>query len=357
MNHADGPENSGERISLVIPARNAVSTLRRCLDAVTPLLGKDGLDEILLVDDGSTDDTPRIAAEYPVRVLSGGGRGPGAARNVGWRAARNPLVWFIDSDCVAEPGALRLLLPHLADPAVAGAGGSYGNMRPDSRLASLIHEEIAARHARMPADVNYLATFNVIYRRDALERVGGFDEGRFNGPGAPGAEDIELAFRLHDAGYRLRFEVRSLVGHFHPTRPLRYLRSQRLHGYFRVRLYLEHPNRAAGDSYSGPVDHLQPPLAMLTLATLPLALFGNFFWVPLLLAALLFAAQLPLTARLVRRRPACWSFPLLGFPRAFWRGAGMTQAVLARLLAPRGAAPSDNLSRHPPLPAEGNPGS
>jgi GT2 family glycosyltransferase len=318
-------------VTLVIPARNAARVLRACLGAAAPLLGKHGLEEIIVVDDGSTDETAAVAAEYPVRVLRGPAGGPGAARNVGWRAAASPLVWFIDSDCVAEPDALPLLLAHLDDPAVAGAGGSYGNMRPDSLLACLIHEEIVQRHRSMCAEVDYLATFNVVYRREALEAVGGFDEGQFNGPGAPGAEDIELAFRLHDNGYRLRFEPRSRVGHFHLTHLGRYLRSQRLHGYFRVWLYLHHRARAAGDSYSGLLDHLQPPLAMLTLASLPLALaWLPFALVPAGLALLLHCLQLPMTARLCRRTGSArylWFAPLAAL-RAFARGIGMSYATL-----------------------------
>jgi glycosyltransferase involved in cell wall biosynthesis len=189
-----------ERVTLVIPGRNAARTLCPCLDAVAPLLEARELEEIIFVDDGSADDTAAVAAGYPVRVVPGAGTGPGYARNLGWRAARTPLVWFIDSDCVAEPDALGLLLQQLADPKAAGASGSYGNMRPDSLLACLIHEEIVERHRRMPGDVDYLASYNVLYRRDVLEHVGGFDEGNFNEPGAPGAEDIELLFRLHDAG-------------------------------------------------------------------------------------------------------------------------------------------------------------
>src|SRR5687767_9420148 len=195
-------------ISLVIPGRNCERTIRACLDAVVPLLADGTLREILFVDDGSTDATSQIVGEYPATIVPGQGGGAGAARNLGWRAARGEWVWFIDSDCVAEPGALAILCEHANDPSVAGIGGSYANNVPESLIASLIHEEIVARHERMPAEVNFLATFNVLYRRAALEAVGGFDEHRYNGPGIAAAEDAELAFRLVEAGYRLRFDAR-----------------------------------------------------------------------------------------------------------------------------------------------------
>jgi glycosyltransferase involved in cell wall biosynthesis len=321
-------------VTLVIPAKNAGPVLRQCLDAVAPIVGAQ-VRQIILVDDGSTDDTVAIAKSYGVHVVHSPQLGPGGARNLGWQAADSPLVWFIDSDCVAQPDALTLLLAHLTSDGVAGVGGSYGNMRPDSTLACLVHEEIIARHRRMSADVDYLATYNVVYRRDALEKVNGFDEGNFNGPGAPGAEDIELAFRLHDAGYRLRFEPRSIVGHYHPTRLSRYLRSQRLHGFFRVNLYLHHHGRAAGDAYSGLLDHLQPPLAMLILASLSLALFGwHWLAIPLVLSMALALMQIPVARRLIAQTGS-WRYALyvpLGWLRAFARGIGMSLATLQFLV-------------------------
>ena len=159
------------RVSLVIPGRNVSETIAACLRAVSQLLGRDGLEEIVFVDDGSTDQTSELVQGYPVHWVRSEGRGAAAARNVGWQAARMPFIWFIDADCVAEPQALRLLLAHLKDPQVAAVGGSYANLRPEHLLACLVHEEIIQRHLRMPKDVNVLASYHVIYRREVLEKV------------------------------------------------------------------------------------------------------------------------------------------------------------------------------------------
>jgi hypothetical protein len=76
-----GPVQRCEPVSLVIPARNASATLRPCLDAVAPLRQDGGLAEIILVDDGSTDETARIAESYGAVCVKGRGWGPAAARN------------------------------------------------------------------------------------------------------------------------------------------------------------------------------------------------------------------------------------------------------------------------------------
>lgn len=314
-------------VSLVIPGRNCAATIRQCLDAALTIqrADPDTLREIIFVDDGSTDDTHQIVSELPVTMLSSPGAGPGAARNRGWRHASSRFIWFVDSDCVAEPDALAKLLPHLSDPEVGGVSGSYGTMTDHSLLSCLIHEEIVERHRRMSTRVNFLATFNVLYRRDALENVRGFDERFLKG------QDAELSFRVMNAGYILHFEFASRVKHYHPTHLGAYLRTQRQQGYWRLFLHVGHKGHAMGDSYSSFSDHIQPPLAMLVLASTPLLPFGRLRWVCIGAAAMLALAQVPMTRRLLRstRQPRYIAFAAMSFVRAFWRGAGLSAGTIA----------------------------
>jgi hypothetical protein len=176
----------------------------------------------------------------------------------------------------------------------------------------------------MATDARFLASFNLLCRRDALHAAGGFDE-RFLK-----AQDAELAYRLLEMGYRLRFEPRSRVKHFHATRLGPYLATQARQGYWRVRLYEAHPSRVGGDGYSGPFDHLQPPLALLCIGLLALAPFAPWrvgAWASLLLLA---GAQIPMTARLLlrTRRARFLAFLPFGFLRAFARAAGLAGGVL-----------------------------
>ncbi len=342
------------RVSLVIPGRNCAATIRQCLDAVFVIARQPDspLCEILFVNDNSDDDTPEIVASYEsVRMLNGPGRGPATARNIGWRAAKHPLIWFIDSDCVAHADALDQLLSHLADKDVGGVSGSYDIENDHSLLARLIHEEILERHRNMNSDVNFAASFNVLYRAEALQSVGGFDE-RYT---RPSAEDAHLSFAVQSAGYRLRFESASRVGHYHPQHLGRYLRTQAHHGYWRVLLHMEHRGHSAGDSYSSWLDHIQPMLAMATLAALALPIASIFFpetfpaslaAVGLLLLLIIIAATLPMTCRLLLRtgRVSMLLYTPLSTIRAFWRGIGLTFGVLhyALLRKNRSVQPSNS---------------
>ena len=260
-------------VSLVIPGRNTEKTLSSCLESVVPLLGQNGLMEIIFVNDGSTDGTEDIAKSFnEVIRLRSDGRGPAAARNTGLKAARGDLVWFMDSDCEAEPGALAYLLEPMTDPQVAGVGGSFGNPVESSLLACLVHEEIVQRHLGMPPRVNYLASGNVLYRRDVLERLGGFEEALIK------AEDTELSYRIKSSDRQLAFARKSIVKHHHHTALGRYLKTQYGNAYWRVFLYVNYPAHMGGDSYSGLTDHVQPPLAMLTLALIAASFFLPALW-------------------------------------------------------------------------------
>jgi len=291
------------------------------------LLSDGPLGEVIFVDDGSVDGTREVVRAYPVTLVTGTGRGPGAARNLGIAAARFELIWFVDSDCVAEPDALDALIPYLNDPRVGGVSGTYTNGVPESLLSSLIHEEIVERHMAMPEAVDFLATFNVLYRKSVLEEVGGFDERFLKG------QDAELSFRVQKAGYGLRFTRASRVAHFHMTRWRPYLRVQAKHGYWRVRLHLRHRGHAMGDSYSSAWDHAQPPLAMVSLAMVPMAAMPGLGWLPLVPIGLLIVTTMPMTARIVRRRreAAYLAWAWMSFVRAYARGIGLTAGTLAYL--------------------------
>ncbi|GIH73683.1 glycosyltransferase family 2 protein [Planobispora longispora] len=135
------------------------------------------------------------AAGGRVKVLRSGGRGPAAARNVGWRAAGTPWVVFLDDDVIPEAGwdkAVRADLDNLP----ADVGGSQGRIEVPLPIDRPPTD--AERNTAGLATAEWI-TADMAYRRAALERVGGFDE-RF-----PRAyrEDADLALRVRAAGYRL----------------------------------------------------------------------------------------------------------------------------------------------------------
>ncbi|WP_414636095.1 mycofactocin biosynthesis glycosyltransferase MftF [Amycolatopsis sp.] len=192
-------------VTAVIPVRDHAEQLRGLL----PRLGE--LAEVLVIDDGSV--VPVAGAAYRSRLA----RGPAAARETGWRAAKTELVAFLDADTRPEPGWLDALLPHFEDPGVVAVAprvrsepGTSVLARYERARSSLDLGDTPAQ-VRPGARVSYLPTAALVVRTSALHEVGGFDEGlRFG-------EDVDLVWSLVARGGSARYEPRSEV--LHAPRP------------------------------------------------------------------------------------------------------------------------------------------
>lgn len=195
---------------MVIAARNAARTLPACLEAI---LGQAGPEvEILVVDDCSNDDTREVAARYAVRLIAlPEHRGVAGARNRGARAARAPLLFFFDADVVAAPGVLARGRSLLSNPAVDAAIGSYDDEPLDRSVVSQF-KNLAHHYFHQHSDPSAGTFWGAcgVIRRDRFLGVGGFDEQRFR---LPSIEDVELGYRLADAGARIRLDPGLQVKH------------------------------------------------------------------------------------------------------------------------------------------------
>lgn len=179
-------------IDVVVPTLGRAS-LGRLLDALGPQ--RQGLGRIFVVDDRRAGLELRPELPDFVTLLRGGGRGPAAARNIGWRVSRAEWVAFLDDDVVPEPGWAETLGADLdgLGPAVAGSQGSLRVPLPEHRRPTDWERSVAGL-ARAP-----WITADLACRRSALASVGGFDE-RF---GHAFREDTDLALRLLGRGWQI----------------------------------------------------------------------------------------------------------------------------------------------------------
>ena len=192
------------RISAVIPAYNAAPFLAGTLESV--LAQTHAVDEIIVVDDGSTDDTAAIARRYrQVRYLRQDNQGPAAARNRGIQAARGDWIAFLDADDCWTPDKTATQLAALQrHPDLALIAADMAEIAPDgtTRIASMLaHHALREYFVRLdgapvPAALsrlvrkNFIPTGTVLARREVLERLGGFD------PTIRFGEDLELWARI-----------------------------------------------------------------------------------------------------------------------------------------------------------------
>jgi glycosyltransferase involved in cell wall biosynthesis len=201
-------EGQNPAVSVVMPAYNSAPWIEESLATVLgQTVGPERL-EVIVVDDGSSDGTADVAerwlTETPLswRVLRQSNRGPGAARNAGWRAARAPWIQFLDADDLVDPEKIEIQLrwSDAASPEVAVIFSSYERFGTvDARWEVLgevtprLGDDVVA--ALLQGD-NAIATGAQLYSRDWLERVGGWNEEHAHG------EDHHLGLRVAFAGGR-----------------------------------------------------------------------------------------------------------------------------------------------------------
>lgn len=211
---------SPPKISVIIAARNAASTLGKCL---TALKAQERVDfEIIVVDDESGDDTCTIARSFhQVTVVELDWGGPSRARNVGVKHARGELVAFTDADCVARQDWLMELARCFDDPSVAGAGGDQRSPDDESAFGKRVQElfktiGFMTDYIRSDApgssirETRHNPSCCSAYRKAVFERVGGFSEDQFPG------EDLELDLKLTRLGHKLVYNPAAVVGHYRP---------------------------------------------------------------------------------------------------------------------------------------------
>jgi len=249
--------------SVVIPVHNGSRTIASCLNALLSQRFK-GKYEIIVVDDGSTDNTADIVRRFKkVKLIKQKQAGPAKARNNGAKRARYEIVVFTDADCVPTKNWLREMLKPFADPNVAAVQGAY-KTKQSSFMARFIQVEIEHRYAKMlkAKELDWIGSYSAAYRKDIFLKEGGFDE-KF--PKASG-EDPELSYRLHKKGYKLVFNPKAIVYHRHAESLIHYLRKKFQHAYWRVLLYKIHKEKMVRDAYTPQT--LKAQLAMLAFAIL-----------------------------------------------------------------------------------------
>jgi GT2 family glycosyltransferase len=197
--------------SVIIPVLDGGRDFELCLQALAASSWKDR--ELVVVDDGSSDESAEAARASGARVLTTGGPlGPAAARNLGAAEARGAFLFFLDADCTVHPDTLELAASALQRESELDAlFGSYDD-RPAapgavSQFKNLFHHWV---HQGGDPDASTFWAGCGVVRRSAFEAVGGFDASLYD---RPAIEDIELGYRLRDAGSRIRLAPQVQVCH------------------------------------------------------------------------------------------------------------------------------------------------
>jgi GT2 family glycosyltransferase len=261
------PLRRSPKVSVVVASYNGERTLKACLDSLGQLNYPDY--EVILVDDGSTDTTRQIAFAHPnVRYFRHEKNlGLSVARNTGIAAATGEVIAFTDSDCRADEDWLYYLVGSLVESDFAGMGGP--NLLPpeDSLVAAAVMASPGGPAHVMLSDrqAEHIPGCNMAFHKWALQQVGGFDP-IFHKAG----DDVDLCWRLQQAGLRIGFSPPAFVWHYRRPAIGAYLGQQRGYGEAEALLVRKHPecfNSFGGSLWRGRIyttakfgDLIRPPI-------------------------------------------------------------------------------------------------
>ena len=225
------------KVSVVVASYNGAATLPACLDSLTHLNYPNY--EIVLVDDGSTDDTARIATHYPsVRAIHQPNRGLSAARNAGIAAASGDIVAFTDSDCRVDEDWLYYLVGDLLKTDACAIGGHNFPPPEDSAVAGCVSVSPGGPAHVMLDDRNaeHIPGCNMAFWKWALDEIHGFDP-QFHAAG----DDVDVCWRLLQRGHKIAFSHSGFVWHYRRNTVAAYLKQQRGYGIAEAMLRHKHP--------------------------------------------------------------------------------------------------------------------
>lgn len=227
------------KTSVVVCAYNAERTMAACLTSLEKLNYPHY--EVIVVNDGSTDRTRQISEQFDyIRLINQENKGLSAARNVGIAAATGEIVAFTDSDCVVDPDWLTYMVGTFLRSGRSAVGGPNFPPPEDTLVPSAVAVSPGGpTHVLLNDEVaEHIPGCNMAFRKKALEEISGFDP-VFRAAG----DDVDLCWRLQNAGYQIGFSPAAIVWHFRRNTVQAYLGQQRGYGKAEAQLYFKHPYR------------------------------------------------------------------------------------------------------------------
>ncbi|MGB0010901.1 MAG: glycosyltransferase, partial [Candidatus Sulfotelmatobacter sp.] len=288
-------------VSIIIPTFNGACRIANCLDALLQQAAAHNA-EILVVNDGSTDNTAEIVQRYSgVRLITQANAGPAAARNRGASEARGAILVFTDDDCVPMPDWLEAMLQPFGDSDIVGAKGVY-RTHQKSLVARFVQIDYEDRYRLMAAhdSIDFVDTYSAAFRRDRFLEMTGYDT---SFPLAC-AEDIELSYRMSARGWKMKFVPNAIVYHTHPDTLSKYLRKKYKFAFWRVLAVRKNPGKAMKDTHTPQLMKLQLLFAPGLLLGIALDLVVRpLVPVSVIVLATFLASTLPYALRAVRKDP------------------------------------------------------
>ena len=231
-------------VTVIVPTRDREAAIAECLASVFAQNYPAGYVEVIVIDDGSRDDTQKVIREFPCKLLiNRESKGQSYCRNLGAAQAKGEVLAFLDDDCVAGSSWLQDLMPYLQWEK-AGAVGGYVDGYADRSMLDRYEKECSLLNLGKYIQVGasdtsmfYVPTCNLLVRKSAFVATGGIRETLHVG------EDVDFCWRIRDAGWRALYVPSGTVRHKHRNRFGSMLRRRADYGASEAVLSALHPKR------------------------------------------------------------------------------------------------------------------
>ncbi|MEA3357276.1 MAG: glycosyltransferase [Patescibacteria group bacterium] len=269
------------KIAVTTAALNEEAIIGQVLSAIKKQTRQP--DEVVIVNDGSTDKTGQIIKEFSkknpnIKYIYQEWAGPANARNKAWRNTNSDICVFTDCNCVPKNNWIEELIKPFSDKSVGATGGTYETINTESILARFIGHEIAWKYRNVKGEIEAHGTYNLAVRRKVLEEIGGFNEDYTK----PSGEDWDLTYKISKK-YKIIYVPTAIVKtKHHPEKFWEYMKYQARRAFDRMKLYNDHPDRTSHDVYTPKIVKYQIVGSGLLLISLPLLIpiFPVSFFIP-----------------------------------------------------------------------------
>jgi glycosyltransferase involved in cell wall biosynthesis len=182
-------------VSIIIPALNEEDYIGKCLTSINALDAPDGIFEVIVINNGSTDRTAKIAQDFGVQVYSIKTGPISRLRNYGVSKAKGKIFAFVDADCIVSKDWLKNALIELEDESVGATGSNYKISGRSTWVSKAW--EFNMRELKNKCETDWIQSGNLIIKKDVFNLVGGFDED------LSVCEDSDICYRIKDNGYKI----------------------------------------------------------------------------------------------------------------------------------------------------------
>ena len=222
-------------VSIIIGVYNGADKIAACLESLLSQNYPADAYDIIVVENGSTDNTTEVVERYPVRLFHNSVRGLAAARNFGLARSEANIVATTDDDCIAHPDWLSELVKPYTDPEIGGVGGAIlAYDSGDRSIVEMFSDEnpplinfVSGENEFLP----HLCGAHASYRRSLLNQIGGFNTHMLTG------EDIDVSWRIQlETGTKLAYAPKAVIYHHHRTTRAGLARLYRHYGFGEILL-------------------------------------------------------------------------------------------------------------------------